>query len=105
MALIPALDLSTSGQPVAALGPTAGQREESGNVVEDFANMFATLVRQTNTAQKTADDALARLAAGDPVQLHQVMLQVQEASLLTQLTLQVRNKVIEAYQEIIRMQV
>ncbi len=46
-----------------------------------------------------------KLLAGEPVDLHQVMLQMEESFVNLNLALQVRNKIIEAYQEIQRMQI
>ena len=48
---------------------------------------------------------MAQLAAGEPVELHDVMIAMEEADLSLRLALQVRNKLVEAYQEIQRMQV
>ena len=45
------------------------------------------------------------MLTGKPVDLHQVMIAAEQAGLALQLTVQVRNKIIEAYQEISRMQV
>jgi len=45
------------------------------------------------------------LITGEEIELHQVMLAAQKAELALELTLTVRNKVVEAYQEIMRMQV
>ena len=46
-----------------------------------------------------------RMAAGDPIDLHEVMLARETASLQFQLAVQVRNKLVEAYQDVMRMQV
>ena len=51
------------------------------------------------------NSAIAKLAAGEDVDLHQVMLSMQEADIAFQLALQTRNKLVDAYQEIMRMQV
>ena len=77
---------------------TAGSRESFGATIRDA-------VQQVNNLQSQADALAQKLAVGDPVDTHEVMLAMQKASLALQLTIQVRNKVIEAYQEIMRMQV
>jgi flagellar hook-basal body complex protein FliE len=48
---------------------------------------------------------VARLAAGDTDNLHQVMIALEEAKLSFQLMVQVRNKLLESYQDILRMQI
>jgi len=45
------------------------------------------------------------MALGENVELHDVMIASQKASITLQATMEVRNKVVEAYQEIMRMQV
>ena len=58
-----------------------------------------------NQTQIESDKLTEKLALGQDVDLHQVMIASQKASITTQLTLEVRNKAIEAYQEMMRMQV
>ncbi|HEY66046.1 MAG TPA: flagellar hook-basal body complex protein FliE [Caldilineae bacterium] len=70
-----------------------------------FGELVRDALEQLNRLQQEADDAATRLALGEPVDLHDVMIAVQKADLGFQLALQVRNKLIEAYQEIMRMQV
>jgi flagellar hook-basal body complex protein FliE len=55
--------------------------------------------------QDQADATAVTMAAGGPVDLHDVMIASEKAALGFQLALQLRNKVVEAYQEIMRMQV
>jgi len=85
---------STSGQGVA--------KSESG---ESFQKLFGDAVETLNRLQSEADSSAARLAAGEPVELHEVLLATEKASLGFQLAVQVRNKIVEAYQEVMRMQV
>jgi len=76
---------------------------------EKAANGFGELLGQAmdtvNNAQKEADTAITRLASGEPVDLHQVMIAMERADLTAQLATEVRDKLVEAYQEIMRMQV
>lgn len=58
-----------------------------------------------NTSMVQAEQGVRDLASGAAVNVHDVMLQMEQARLQFQLALQVRNKVIEGYQEILRMQV
>ena len=48
---------------------------------------------------------LQRLAAGETANLHEVMVRLEESRIALQLALQVRNRVLEAYQDVMRMQV
>ncbi len=80
----------SSGTPSAA--------KTFGETIKDAVNAVSEL-------QNEADTLVQKVAAGDPVNVHEVMLAMQKASLAMQMTVQVRNKVVEAYQEIMRMQI
>jgi flagellar hook-basal body complex protein FliE len=70
-----------------------------------FGDTFGQAVKSLDALQKEADAQSARLAAGESVEVHDVMLAYDRASLTMQLAVQVRNKLVEAYQDIMRMQV
>ena len=71
----------------------------------DFASWMAQEVSATNDKILQADQQLQRLATGEADNLHQVILSLEEAKASFQLLVQVRNKLLEAYQDILRMQV
>ena len=70
-----------------------------------FGQALTDAISGISDAQNAADDASVRLAAGDPIDLHEVMLARETASLQFQLAVQVRNKLVEAYQDVMRMQI
>lgn len=75
--------------------------------VEDgaFGGKLRDAVQKVSDLESQANDFATKLAAGDAVEIHQAMLAMQKASTALQFTIQVRNKIIEAYHEIMRMQV
>jgi flagellar hook-basal body complex protein FliE len=79
--------------------------ESVGDVAASMEQALTKAIAQLDQNQKSADAGITKLVAGEPVDLHQVMLQMEESMLKLNLALQVRNKVIEAYQEIQRLQV
>ncbi len=79
-------------------GPTASSLDSFGQVLDDA-------LSKLSQKELAANQAIASLAAGEDVELHQVMLAMQEADIAFQLATQVRNKLVEAYQEVMRMQV
>lgn len=70
-----------------------------------FVDWMARETAAVNTKVNDAERLVQRLAAGDTSNLHQVMLGIEQARLQFQLLVQVRNRVLEAYQEVLRMQV
>jgi flagellar hook-basal body complex protein FliE len=71
----------------------------------DFGQQVKEAIAKVNDLQTNADDLTNRLASGDSVDIHQAMIAMQKASTALQFTMQVRNKVIDAYQEIMKTQV
>jgi flagellar hook-basal body complex protein FliE len=71
----------------------------------DFKELLNSAIKSVSDTQIGADDMMSKLAAGQNIELHNVMLAVQKASLTLQLALQVKNKVTDAYTEIMRMSV
>lgn len=68
-----------------------------------FANYLKDALNKVNEAQNTSDQFTKKLAMGENVDLHQVMIAAEKASVSLTATLEIRNKVIEAYQEVMRM--
>jgi flagellar hook-basal body complex protein FliE len=72
---------------------------------DSFANVLGRMVADVNARQHGAAEAVNALQSGQNVPLHQVVIAMEEASLSFQLMVEVRNKLLEAYQEIMRMQI
>lgn len=73
--------------------------------VDGFGGWFAAGVGAVNTGLVNADREVQQVALGEAGNLHEVMIHIEEAKLSFQLLAQVRNKMLEAYQEVMRMQV
>ncbi len=71
----------------------------------DFGKMLGEVLGQVVEAQNNASELAQRFANGEPVDEHTLVLAMERSSLAFQMTLQVRNKVLEAYQEIMRLQI
>lgn len=80
---------------------SSSQHGESGS----FAGMLREAFDQMREIQIDADQQVRKLLAGERVDLHRVMLASEKAGLAANLMMSVRNKVVEAYQEVMRMQV
>jgi flagellar hook-basal body complex protein FliE len=71
----------------------------------DFGSALKQAVGALGELGAKADASSLSLAKGDPIDVHEVMLQTEQASLGFNMALQVRNKLVDAYQEIMRMSV
>lgn len=91
------LDLSTlnAGQPVRPAASAGGS----------FADVLGRMVTEVSAKQQAAGASVSALLSGGNVPLHQTVVAMEEASLSFQLMLEVRNKLLESYQELMRMQV
>lgn len=94
--VLPALDPVHT--PVAAAAAQVTAAPGFGQLVSDG-------LARVNGALLDAQVDMQQLAAGKADNLHQVMLRIEESRLQFQLVMQVRNRVLEAYQEVMRMQV
>jgi len=95
-----------TGAVGAGAGATgAAGAEGSGAAGAQFGEFLQKALADVNRLQLEADDAARNLAAGTATDLHTVAIIAEKADLALQLTLQVRNRILEAYQEIMRMQV
>jgi len=90
-------------------GPSQGLTKPSGGASgadgPSFADTLAQSLDKVNTMQKQADVAIQDFVAGDTRNIHETMIAVGKADLAFRLTMQVRNKIVEAYQEVMRTQV
>ncbi len=92
---------STAAQ---AAGKPAESAAASGGV--DFAQVLQGSIEKVNQAQAQANQMAEKLAAGDQTQnLHEVMIALQTASVSFQEMVQARNRLVNAYQDIMNMQV
>lgn len=73
--------------------------------LEDFKEMLDNAIDTVNDLQRNADQLTQKVATGELKDLHQVMIAIEEVNVALQLTMQIRNKIVEAYQEVMRMQV
>ena len=94
---IPAID------PALVAAPSLGSMTESTG--GSFSAWLEQQVRTTNTDIVSADNSVRHLAVGEPVNLHQVMVQLERARLQLELVVQVRNKLLDAYQDLLKMQI
>lgn len=71
----------------------------------DFGNALKEAVERVDASHKAADGQVEAFVAGEQENLHEVVIAMNEAKLSFQLMTQVRNRLLETYQELMRMQV
>lgn len=86
-------------------GVEKGNQITPAQAQQSFSNLLKAAINEVNEVQNQSDNLTKKLAMGEPVELHQVMIAAEKASITLQTTMEIRNKVVEAYQEIMRMQV
>lgn len=83
----------------------AKSEDSANDQSASFIDHLKSGVKQVNDVQKTADQLAIELASGKSDNIQETMLAAAKAELSFNLLVQVRNKVLEAYQEVMRMQV
>ena len=109
---IQALAASQSGAtgPLSFLAPAStGSQVNLPNAVPVSQGAFASMVekglQQVNSQLMASQADLQQLATGDAQNLHQIMIRLEESRVSFQLLMQVRNRLLESYQEVMKMQV
>lgn len=89
---------SQNGSSSIASGSAAGTQKS-------FADTLSEAINNVNELQKTSDKAMQNLATGRTDNVAEVMITAEKADIALKLMVQVRNKIIDAYQDIMKMQV
>ncbi len=92
--------------PIAPI-PSIGGLEKLGGPAEAgkaFGNLFQDAITRVEQYRVQAEDSANRFMSGESEEIHQVILAGQRAEIAFETFLQVRNKAVQAYQEVMRMQ-
>jgi flagellar hook-basal body complex protein FliE len=76
----------------------------SGEIQSKFAGFLKDSIKEVNDAGLVSNEMTNKLIRGENVDLHNVMIASEKSSIMLQTTMEIRNKVIDAYQEMMRMQ-
>lgn len=91
--------------PTSFTSPTSATSGTAGSSGSSFASMLGDQLDKVSAAQANADQLALQAATGDLQSIQDYTIASTEAQLLTQLTVTVRNKAVEAFNDIMRMQV
>ncbi len=101
-------DVNTQIQSVNNVLPANSRNVRTEDVdrqQNNFANVFKTALDQVSKAEKSSDQKTELLALGKIDNLHDVMITAQKANIMVESTVQIQQKVIDTYNEMMRMQV
>jgi flagellar hook-basal body complex protein FliE len=85
--------------------PAVESAGKSGGAGGDFGEMLGKALDTVSSSQVKADNLAVQAATGDLAAIHDFTVASTEAQILTQLTVEVRNRAVEAFNDIMRMQV
>jgi flagellar hook-basal body complex protein FliE len=88
-----------------AIGSNAAAGIGSTETGGSFSNLLGNFVGEVNAQQNAAGDAISGLMSGKNVSLHQAMISMEEASVSFQMMVEVRNKLMDSYSELMHMQI
>ena len=77
--------------------------EEKDNQETNFKDLLKGLVDQVDTLQKDADASIQGLVTGKTANIHEVPIKMEEAGIAFDLMMEIRNKLVDAYKEIIKI--
>jgi flagellar hook-basal body complex protein FliE len=83
--------------------PQIEEGKPTEKVLGSFTEALRSMLHEVERADADASELKRRLLVGEPVELHEVLLATEKAHLAFQTLLAIRNKLLEAYQELTRM--
>jgi flagellar hook-basal body complex protein FliE len=102
---VPIAPIASGIQPISPISAPAGASASSAvtGAGGSFANMLTNAIGNLQDSLTTADNLAVKMAAGDNVDIHDVMIAMEQASIGLQTGLTIRDKAIDAYKEIMSM--
>ena len=96
-------NIGSISQPLTtATGPSIETQTKKNDT---FGDMLADAIEDVGNAQVEADKAVEKLQTGESRNIHEVMIAMEKAGISMRLMVTMRNKIVEAYQEVMRMQI
>jgi flagellar hook-basal body complex protein FliE len=92
---------------ISGVGPSNVQKLQQDKTLKkapDFAEILKEAFDKVNQVQKNAEQMASDFALGKISNIHEVIIEAEKATIALRLTTEVRNKIVEAYREIMRMQ-
>lgn len=100
-----AKELLDTGKTFSEMSKKRVQAESNDSSVKSFGDTLTDAISKVNEMQKDADVKMQKVASGESNNISEVMIAAEKADIALKLMMSVRNKVIDAYQEVMKMQV
>jgi flagellar hook-basal body complex protein FliE len=100
------MPISLTQNPIQPIAPISNNVQSTSEVsAVNFKDLLTKAISDLNTSQTDANASIQNLATGGADNLHDVIISMEKAEMTLQYAIQVRNKVMDAYQSVIQMQV
>jgi flagellar hook-basal body complex protein FliE len=101
------MNISNLNSLLSSIPSATANKAPAGDIDDgkDFGSLVKGAIESINDTQKSAEQEISKAVTGETEDLHKTIIALQTADLKFQLGLQVRNKLIGAYEEVMRMQV
>lgn len=96
------IDMTQSVGPIRPSSPFPFEMDKVQGQPQSFGDMLKKVVENTNDVQVNASHQGMKLAMGEAQDVHEVMIAMEKASLVLQMTLEIRDRVVDAYERLIR---
>lgn len=93
------------GDLIPPIFDTQGEKGKVGKNEDSFGEVLKDKIGEINRLKLDADDAIAKVILSDSGSIHEAMIAMEKASISFKAMMAVRNKILEAYREVMRMQV
>jgi len=84
---------------------TSSSKVNRQDTIKEVGKTFDSLLQSLNQTEMTSNDLMSKLAAGEDVDIHQVMIAADQADISFKIAIGIRDKLVDAYKEISRMNV
>lgn len=99
------MDINTIGTGLAKIAPNTSQKVNAESTTNTtFANVLKSYMENVNATINKSSELTKQVAAGQVDNVHDVMIAGQQSKIALELTVTIRDKAVEAYQETMRMQ-
>lgn len=98
------LDIQSIGTNSILSNISLNEVNSEENTSTSFSEILVDAITKVNDSEVSANNKIEALIEGDDVSMHEVMLAMQESQLSLQALIEVRNNIVEAYQEISKLQ-